>query len=59
MHSAGVPLMVGTDTGTCGVYPGFSVYLDRGDLDRMLREVEEAAAAVPAGAAMAAACACR
>lgn len=26
MHRAGVPIMTGTDTGTCGVYPGFSVH---------------------------------
>lgn len=26
LHRAGVPLMVGTDLATCGVYPGFSVH---------------------------------
>jgi len=26
MHEAGVPLMTGTDTGTCAVWPGFSVH---------------------------------
>lgn len=26
MHRAGVPIMVGTDTGTCGLFPGFSVH---------------------------------
>lgn len=26
LHDAGVPLMVGTDTGTCAVWPGFSVH---------------------------------
>jgi len=26
MHKAGVPIMTGTDTGTCGVFPGFSVH---------------------------------
>lgn len=26
MHRAGVPIMLGTDTGTCGMFPGFSVH---------------------------------
>ncbi|MFL6119186.1 amidohydrolase family protein [Actinophytocola sp.] len=26
LHEAGVPLMTGTDTGTCAVWPGFSVH---------------------------------
>lgn len=26
MHEAGVPIMTGTDSGTCAVYPGFSVH---------------------------------
>ncbi|MGI5150950.1 amidohydrolase family protein [Plantactinospora sp. CA-294935] len=26
LHRAGVPLMVGTDVGTCGLFPGFSVH---------------------------------
>ena len=26
LHDAGVPLMTGTDTGTCAVWPGFSVH---------------------------------
>ncbi len=26
LHDAGVPLMIGTDTGTCAVWPGFSVH---------------------------------
>lgn len=26
MYRAGVPIMTGTDTGTCGVYPGFGVH---------------------------------
>lgn len=26
MHQAGVPIMTGTDTGTCGMFPGFSVH---------------------------------
>jgi hypothetical protein len=30
MHRAGVPLMTGTDTGTCGVFPGFSVHDELG-----------------------------
>ncbi|MFY1692121.1 amidohydrolase family protein [Plantactinospora sp. WMMB782] len=32
LHRAGVPLMVGTDVGTCGVYPGFSVHDELGFL---------------------------
>lgn len=26
MHAAGVPLLAGTDTGTCGIFPGFSLH---------------------------------
>ncbi|GIG91196.1 amidohydrolase family protein [Plantactinospora endophytica] len=26
LHRAGVPIMVGTDVGTCGLFPGFSVH---------------------------------
>lgn len=32
MHRAGVPIMTGTDTGTCGVFPGFSVHDELGHL---------------------------
>ncbi|WP_159079137.1 amidohydrolase family protein [Plantactinospora sp. BC1] len=32
LHRAGVPLMVGTDVGTCGTYPGFSVHDELGYL---------------------------
>ncbi len=30
MHRAGVPIMAGTDTGTCAVYPGFSLHDELG-----------------------------
>ncbi|GAA3750657.1 amidohydrolase family protein [Plantactinospora mayteni] len=30
LHRAGVPLMVGTDVGTCGLFPGFSVHDELG-----------------------------
>lgn len=34
MHRAGVPIMTGTDTGTCAVFPGFSVHDELGWLVR-------------------------
>ena len=45
LHEAGVPLMTGTDTGTCAVWPGFSVH------DELALMVE---AGVPPMAALAA-----
>jgi len=30
MYRAGVPIMTGTDTNTCGVYPGFSLHDELG-----------------------------